>query len=59
MAAAHHRLLGVEASPKVTAAVMSGLGLHAGMDFEAHRDAVPLARRMLAYCAMSPDFQTR
>lgn len=59
VAAAHHRLLGVEPSPKVTAALVSGLGLHSGLDFEARKDAVPLARRMLAYCAMTPEFQTR
>jgi uncharacterized protein (DUF1800 family) len=59
VAAAHHRLLGVEPSAKTTNALMSGLGLHGGTDFAARKDAAPLARRLLAYCAMTPEFQTR
>ena len=59
VAAAHHMLLGVEPPPRTMAALMTGLGLRPGLVFEARKDAVPLARRMLAYCAMSPEFQTR
>jgi hypothetical protein len=29
------------------------------MVFDSRKDALPLARRMLAYCAMTPAFQTR
>ena len=57
--AAHRRLLGIEAPPKVAHAVVEGLGLKPGMPFDTRRDAIPLARRMLAYCAMTPAFQTR
>ena len=59
VAAAHLRLFGVEPSANVTSALMSGLGLHSGIDFAARKDAAPLARRLLAYCAMTPAFQTR
>ena len=59
VAAAHRKLLGREASPQVTAAILGGMGLKSGIAFETRKDAVPLARRMLAYCAMSPAFQTR
>ena len=59
VAAAHRTLLGREASPQVTAAILGGMGLKPGIAFETRKDALPLARRMLAYCAMSPAFQTR
>ncbi len=59
VAAAHRKLLGGEPSPQVTAALLSGMGLRPGTSLEARKDAVPLARHMLAYCAMSPAFQTR
>ncbi|HLG49674.1 MAG TPA: DUF1800 domain-containing protein [Reyranella sp.] len=57
--AAHRRLLGIEAPPKIVHAVVEGIGLKPGMPFDTRRDALPLARRMLAYCAMTPAFQTR
>ena len=57
--AAHRELVGVEASPEVTIAIVEGLGLKRGLPFDTRKDAVPLARRMLAYCAMTPAFQGR
>ncbi len=57
--AAHRRLLGVEAPPNVTRAIVEGLGLKPGLPFDTRRDAPQLARRMLAYCAMTPAFQSR
>jgi uncharacterized protein (DUF1800 family) len=59
IAAAHQSLLGVEPSPQVSAAILSGLGMKPGIALETRKDALPLAKRMLAYCAMSPAFQTR
>jgi uncharacterized protein (DUF1800 family) len=59
VAAAHKRLLGSEPSPQVTAAILGGMGLKPGIALETRKDAVPLARRMLAYCAMAPQFQAR
>jgi uncharacterized protein (DUF1800 family) len=59
VATAHQTLLGVEPSPQVGAAILSGLGVRPGIALEQRKDAVPLAKRMLAYCAMSPAFQTR
>jgi len=56
---AHRKLLGVDPPAKVTAAILAGLGLHPGAAFDSRKDALPLARRMLAYCAMTPAFQTR
>jgi uncharacterized protein (DUF1800 family) len=57
--AAHRRLLGVEAPPKVAAAIVAGLGLKPGTPFDTRKDVLPLSRRMLAYCAMTPAFQSR
>ncbi len=57
--AAHRRLLGVEAPPKVAAAIVAGMGLKPGTPFDARKDVLPLSRRMLAYCAMTPAFQSR
>jgi uncharacterized protein (DUF1800 family) len=57
--AAHRQLLSAEAPPKVTTAIVEGLGLKAGTPFDTRKDALPLARRMLAYCAMTPAFQVR
>jgi len=59
VAVAHQRLLGSAPPPPVTAAILGGMGLKPGIALETRKDAVPLARRMLAYCAMSPAFQTR
>jgi uncharacterized protein (DUF1800 family) len=59
LAVAHRKLLGSEPPPQVTAAILGGLGLKPGIALESRKDAVPLARRMLAYCAMAPAFQTR
>ena len=56
---AYRRMLGAEPPPKVTMAIVEGLGLKPGMAFDNRKDALPLARRMLAYCAMTPVFQTR
>jgi hypothetical protein len=52
-------MLGSEAPTKVTMAIVEGMGLKPGMAFDSRKDALPLARRMLAYCAMTPAFQTR
>ncbi|MBN9089464.1 MAG: DUF1800 domain-containing protein [Reyranella sp.] len=57
--AAHRRLLGAEAPAKTALAIVAGLGLKPGTAFDTRKDALPLARRMLAYCAMTSDFQTR
>jgi uncharacterized protein (DUF1800 family) len=57
--AAHRRLLGVEAPPKVAAAIVAGMGLKAGTPFDTRKDVLPMSRRMLAYCAMTPAFQSR
>jgi hypothetical protein len=57
--AAHRRLLGVEAPPKVAAAIVAGMGLKAGTPFDTRKDVLPLSRRILAYCAMTPAFQSR
>jgi uncharacterized protein (DUF1800 family) len=57
--AAHRQLLGVDAPAKVTIAIVEGLGLKPDQPFDSRKDALPLARRMLAYCAMTPAFQTR
>jgi uncharacterized protein (DUF1800 family) len=57
--AAYRQMLGTEAPPKVTTAIVEGMGLKPGMAFDSRKDALPLARRMLAYCAMTPAFQTR
>jgi uncharacterized protein (DUF1800 family) len=56
---AYRRMLGAEPPPKVTMAIVEGLGLKSGAAFDSRKDALPLARRMLAYCAMAPAFQTR
>ena len=56
---AHRELLGVDPPAKVSAAILGGLGLQPAASFESRKDALPLARRMLAYCAMTPAFQTR
>ncbi len=57
--AAHRQLLGVEAPPKVTMAIVEGMGLKPGTPFDTRKDVLPLAKRMLAYCAMTPAFQVR
>src|SRR5471032_1159319 len=57
--AAHQALLGTEPSAQISAAILSGLGVKPGSAFEARKDAMALAKRMLAYCAMAPGFQTR
>lgn len=57
--AVHQALLGSDVSPKVQQAITTGLGLKPGSPFESRKDALPLARRMLAYCAMTPAFQSR
>jgi hypothetical protein len=49
----------VEVSPKVATAIMAGLGLKPGTPFDTRKDRLPLSRRILAYCAMTPAFQTR
>jgi hypothetical protein len=56
---AHRKLLGIDPPAKVSAAILGGLGLQPGVAFESRKDALPLARRMLAYCAMTPAFQMR
>ncbi|SJZ85816.1 Protein of unknown function [Enhydrobacter aerosaccus] len=56
---AHHRLLGVEAPPPVARAIVDGMGLKPGMPFDTRKDALPLSRQILAYCAMTPAFQVR
>jgi hypothetical protein len=35
------------------------MGLHPAMPFDTRKDALQLSRHMLAYCAMTPAFQTR
>jgi uncharacterized protein (DUF1800 family) len=57
--AAYRQMLGTDAPTKVTMAIVEGMGLKPGMAFDSRKDALPLARRMLAYCAMTPAFQTR
>ena len=57
--AAHRQLLGVEAPTRVSLAIVDGLGLKGGTPFDTRKDALPLAKRMLAYCAMTPAFQMR
>jgi len=57
--AAHRQLLGVEAPAKTVHAIVDGMGLKPGMPFDTRRDALQLARRLLAYCAMTPAFQMR
>ncbi len=52
-------MLGADAAPKVVAAIVEGMGLKPGAAFDTRKDALPLARRMLAYSAMTPSFQTR
>jgi uncharacterized protein (DUF1800 family) len=59
IAAAHQTLFGSEPSAQVAAAILSGLGVKPGIALDTRKDAVPLAKRMLAYCAMAPGFQTR
>jgi len=56
---AHRLLLDREAPPGVHRAIAAGLDLAPGSPFNARKDALPLARRMLAYCAMTPAFQMR
>jgi hypothetical protein len=56
---AHRQLLGVEVPPKVMHAIIGGMGLKPGTPFDTRHDALPLSRQMLAYCAMTPAFQTR
>jgi hypothetical protein len=56
---AHRQMLGVDPSTKVAGAILGGLGLQPGTAFDTRKDALPLARRMLAYSAMTPAFQTR
>src|SRR5476649_223549 len=57
--AAHRQLLGVEAPAKTVHAIVDGMGLKPGMPFDTRKDAPQLARRLLAYCAMTPAFQMR
>jgi uncharacterized protein (DUF1800 family) len=57
--AAHRQLLGSEASTRVTMAIVDGMGLKPGTPFDTRKDVLPLAKRMLAYCAMTPAFQVR
>jgi uncharacterized protein (DUF1800 family) len=56
---AYRRLVGAEPPAKVTMAIVEGMGLKPSAAFESRKDALSLARRMLAYCAMTPAFQTR
>jgi uncharacterized protein (DUF1800 family) len=56
---AHRQMLGVDPPTKVAGAILGGLGLQPGTVFDTRKDALPLARRMLAYSAMTPAFQTR
>lgn len=57
--AAYRALLGGEAPARTQHAIVTGIGLKPGLPFNTRKDALPLARRMLAYCAMTPEFQTR
>jgi len=57
--AAHRVLLGSEGDGKLVMAIVHGLGLKPGLPFDTRKDALPLARRMLAYCAMTAAFQMR
>ena len=52
-------MLGVDPPAKVTKAVLDGMGLRVGTRFDNRKDALSLARRLLAYCAMTPTFQAR
>jgi len=52
-------LFGTSASGKMVETLAGLLGMKPGIALEQRKDAVPLAKRMLAYCAMSPAFQTR
>lgn len=57
--AAHVKLLGTSPTTKVMGGIVGGLGIRAGSEFEVRKDAMSLSRRMLAYCAMASEFQTR
>lgn len=57
--AAYRQMLGADAPAKVTMAILDGMALKPGAAFETRKDALPLARRLLAYSAMTPAFQTR
>lgn len=57
--AASRLLLGYEGDGRLVMAIVKGLGLKPGSPFDSRKDALPLARRMLAYCAMAPAFQMR
>jgi uncharacterized protein (DUF1800 family) len=57
--ASHAVLLDGPASPAVASAILGGLHLDPGAPFAARKDAVPLARHLLAYVAMTPEFQRR
>ena len=59
LASSHEVLLGTPPSAKVAAAVLGSLGLDAKASFARRKDALPLARRLLAYCGMTPEFQVR
>jgi uncharacterized protein (DUF1800 family) len=56
---AHRHLMGTQAPSPVLRAIVEGMGLKPGSAFDTRKDALPLARRMLSYCAMTPAFQTR
>jgi uncharacterized protein (DUF1800 family) len=57
--AAHRLILGSEGEARIVMGIVHGLGLKPGFPLDTRKDALPLARRMLAYCAMTPAFQTR
>jgi uncharacterized protein (DUF1800 family) len=59
VSSAHRRLIGTEPPSTALRAIVEGMGLKTGTPFDTRNDALPLARRMLAYCALTPAFQTR
>ncbi|MBN9535961.1 MAG: DUF1800 domain-containing protein [Alphaproteobacteria bacterium] len=57
--AAYRQILGGGPSPEVTIGILGGMGLKPDTPFQSRKDAPALAKRLLAYCAMTPAFQTR
>ena len=56
---AHRHLLGSEADAALVNAIATGMALDPKANLKGRGDAAPVARRLLAYCAMSAPFQMR
>jgi len=57
--AARQAVTGSAPDERTASAIFEGMGLNPRDGFAARKDAPALSRRMLAYCAMLPSFQTR